>query len=347
MELGSPMVQHSRMDRQFSSPPSPGMARRTGYLVPMRHTPEPFARFASLGAPILLGLLVATTVGAKPQAQLQARASFANAAKQSWILDQDGDGLDNALEFGQHSALDRVDSDGDGWNDAEELARGTLATAACSQPTLSASSVGARSYMRGGKLHTAFAVYLRDSSFANVHLDIGIYANSRMAPLAPSSYVQRMSVITVPTHDAGALVTILDVVLPSAPLIANGKMSIWGTLKIGNEFVSATAINLVMRDGTPSELIQPSQMAPNAEQQLGPGLLYRPLGGTQTPIQWSSGEICFQRMQAVGSHGAVVTQEVTSATCVTGWDGYCDGASCTTSVGTTVDLVDPGALIGG
>ncbi len=341
------MKQHSSMDTHFSSQHGPGTAKRNDYVVSVRHTHELFARFASVGTPVLLGLLLANTVGAGPQSQFQARASLANSAPQSWILDQDGDGLDDALELGQQTAADRVDSDGDGWNDAEELARGTLATAASSQPALNLSSVGARAYMRGGRLHTAFAVYLRDGSLANTRLDIGIYANNRMIPLAPASYSRRSSVITVPTHTAGALVTIVDVVLPNAPLLMNGSMSIYGTLKIGNEFVSATAINLVLRDGTPSELIQPSQIAPGAEQQLGPGLLYRPLGGTQVPTQWSSGEICFQHLQAVGSHGAVVTQEVTTAACITGWDGYCDGASCSTSVGTTVDLVDPAALIGG
>ncbi len=341
------MKQHSRMDTQFSSQLGSGSPRRSKYVVSMKHTNELLARFAFVGTPILLGLLLSNTVGAEPQAQLQTRTSLVSNAPPSWILDQDGDGLDNALEFGQQTAADRVDSDNDGWNDAEELARGTLATAASSQPTLSVSSVGARAYMRGGRLHTAFAVYLRDGSLANARLDIGIYANNRIIPLAPASYSQRMSVLTVPTHTAGALVTIVDVVLPNAPLLINGKMSIYGTLKIGNEFVSATSTNLVMRDGAPCELIQPSQMAPNAGQQLGPGLLYRPLGGTQVPIQWTSGEICFQHLQAVGSHGAVVTQEVTAAACITGWDGYCDGASCSSSVGTTVDLVDPAALIGG
>src|SRR5690349_19916911 len=36
------------------------------------------------------------------------------------VKDRDGDGLDNSLELGQSSALDRVDTDNDGWNDAEE-----------------------------------------------------------------------------------------------------------------------------------------------------------------------------------------------------------------------------------
>ncbi|MBK8180952.1 MAG: hypothetical protein IPK67_19080 [Planctomycetes bacterium] len=49
----------------------------------------------------------------------------------------------------------------------------------------------------------------------------------------------------------------------------------------------------------------------------------------------------------MGTHGAVVTQEVTSAACISGWDGHCDAASCGSSVGTTVDLVDPSALVGG
>lgn len=201
--------------------------------------------------------------------------------------------------------------------------------------------------MRAGRLHTAFAVYLRSGSLTSVKLNLGIYACHTMFPLPPSTYMQRMVITTVPTHNPGELLLVADVVLPNAPLLRSGAMSIFGTLQIGDFLTSSASINLVLRDGIPTELIGPGQIAPYAEQQLGPGILYRPLGGTEAPASWSSGEICFQRMESVGTHGAVVTQEVTSSSCVGGWDGYCDGGNCASSVGSTVDLVDPSALIGG
>lgn len=301
----------------------------------------------AIGAPILLGLLVVNMVGAAPQVTLQRRPTLSNATTPNFVIDADGDGLDDALEVGQHSAFDRVDTDGDGWNDAEELARGSLSTAYSSQPTPSLASLGARAYMRDGRLHAAFATYVQSGSLAGVKLQLGIYACHTMFPLPASSYSQRMVITSVPTHEAGQLLLVTDVVLPDAPLISTGAMSIYGTLQVGDFVHAAAAINLVMKDGTPTEVLHPNQVAPNGEELLGTGVLYRPLGGSQTPSQWSSGEICFQQMETVGSHGAVVTQEVTSASCVGGWDGYCDGANCSSSVGSTVDLIDPAALVGG
>jgi hypothetical protein len=300
--------------------------------------------FAGIAAPILLGLLLAYPTGAAAQNTLLRRALGNTTAT---LVDSDGDGLDDALEMGQKTSTDLVDTDGDGWNDAEELARGSLGVAHCSQPPTANAAIGSRAYMRDGRLHSTFAIYLHSGSLAGVKLNLGIYTCHTMIPLAPSSYTQFLVVKSIPSHGVGELVLVADVVLSDLPLRRSGAMSIYGTLQVGQTVVSATAINLVSHGGTPIEVIQPNQLAPDGEQQLGPGVLYRPLGGTQTPVQWSTGEICFQQLESVGTHGAVVTQEVTSASCVGGWDGYCDGGNCNSSVGTTLDLIDPAALVGG
>jgi hypothetical protein len=263
------------------------------------------------------------------------------------LKDRDGDGLDNALESGQASAVDRVDTDYDGWNDAEEIARGSLPTAPVSQPHDLPASIGVRAYMRGDKLHVATAVYVRAGTLANASIEVGVMSNGVATTLPASSYASTATLTTVPTKVPGELLLVTDIIVSKSPLYCTGAMSVYAVLQVEGASRSAAVVNLQMWGGVPMEVISPAQLAPNAADALGPGRLHRPLGGTQIPATWSGGQICFQRMEAVGTHGAVVTQEVATASCVDGWDGFCDAASCSSSVGTTVDTVDPAALIGG
>ena len=66
-----------------------------------------------------------------------------------------------------------------------------------------------------------------------------------------------------------------------------------------------------------------------------------------SPDGWISGALCYQDVEVVGFVGAVVTQQVVNAYCQQCWDGYCDPIGCSGSVGSTIDTLDPGVLIGG
>ncbi|MBK8181252.1 MAG: hypothetical protein IPK67_20710 [Planctomycetes bacterium] len=98
-------------------------------------------------------------------------------------------------------------------------------------------------------------------------------------------------------------------------------MSTFGQLKIGNEVLARTR-GPDAEERIPTELSSPAEVSPAATEKLGPGLIYRPLGGHAGSGHWTPGEICFQQLSPVGTHGAVVTQEVTSAACISGWDGH-------------------------
>ena len=187
------------------------------------------------GLPIVIGFFLSSSDAALAQVALQAAASDKADVFLDPLEDRDGDGLDNALEEGQYSAAGSVDTDHDGWNDAEELARGSLATAFVSQPADLPVSIGAGAYMRNGKLHVALATYIRSGSMENARLDVGILALKRMIPLAPASYMQHLTVTTVPTHDAGELLMVTDIIVPSAPLFRTGRMSIYATLRVGDK----------------------------------------------------------------------------------------------------------------
>jgi len=286
----------------------------------------------------LAGVALLASLGG-PQEVLRADGEGAN--------DSDGDGLSNTLEVGLTTSPDFVDSDADGWNDAEELARNSLPHVLGSVPADSDVSVGMQACMLGPKLNVTAAVYLHTAPLSEAALEFGIYAGGRWMQLPLSSYAASLSFTTVPTHEPGHSLVVVSAILPVQPLNRTGAMSVYAKLRVAGTVESASVINLVLRQLVPTQVMTPAEVSPIAAELLGTGLLYRPLGGTQVPANWTAGEICFQQLDSVGTHGAVVTQEVTSASCISGWDGYCDSASCPASVGSTVDLVDPAALVGG
>lgn len=263
------------------------------------------------------------------------------------VKDTDGDGLADLLEDGLGISKNHFDTDGDGWSDSEEIARGSLPAFAASTPGDTPLTVGANAYQSHGKLRFAVATYVRTGSLNNLQLLLGVYAYKKHFALGSKELGASMQTITVPTRVPGQLLVVTDVQIVDTPLARGGSMSIYARLCEGPYLIDADAVDLTRRDGVIVELVGPAQLSPEAEQQLGPGLLQRPLGGAPVPPSWTSGEICFQRLESVGSHGAVVTQEVVASTCVSGWDGYCDAGNCTSSVGRTVDLIDPSALVGG
>lgn len=263
------------------------------------------------------------------------------------VKDTDGDGLADLLEEGLGISKYEFDTDGDGWSDSEEVARGSLPAFAASTPGDTPLTVGANAYQSHGKLRFAVATYVRTGSLSNLQLTIGVYAYKKHFALGSKELSGSMQMFTVPTRVPGQLLIVTDVQIVDTPLARGGSMSIYARLCEGPYLIDADAVDLTNRGGVIVELVGPSQLSPNAEQQLGPGLLQRPLGGAPVPPSWTTGEICFQRMESVGSHGAVVTQEVVASTCVSGWDGFCDAGNCSSSVGRTVDLIDPSALVGG
>ena len=316
-------------------------ARTQGSCESRQQAARSAGPLAVLGWMVPLGVAVVAFVAtlAGPEAPLRANGESTD--------DTDGDGLNNVLEAGLAISPDLVDSDGDGWNDAEEMARKSLPHVHSSVPESAVASVGMQACMLQAKLNVSAAVYLPSASLSETELEFGVYAAGRWVPLPASSYASSLTFATVPTREPGQALVVVSAILPTFPLNRTGAMSVYARLRVEGSVASAAVLNLVLRQLVPMQILTPAEVSPLAEELLGTGLLYRPLGGSQVPSTWTSGEICFQRLESVGTHGAVVTQEVTSASCISGWDGYCDSGSCSASVGTTVDLVDPSALVGG
>jgi hypothetical protein len=117
--------------------------------------------------------------------------------------------------------------------------------------------------------------------------------------------------------------------------------------------ISADATNLASVDGVVVEqyLTSINSAPPNISPVYGTKTagVYQPLGGTSSPppaATWTSGKICEQTMVVAGVNGPIVLQEVTDADCKDGWASFC-GTDCAASVGQSVQMLDPLALIGG
>lgn len=268
--------------------------------------------------------------------------------------DADGDLLCDEQERVLGTSPTRFDSDYDGYSDLEELARGSSLILADDMPASSGPVHVGMSAHGGldGQVHVVVGVYSSDLTLRDTSLELGYQVGRRMQPLR-NDWVALNSTLQVTTSNDGlGLLSLLDLGIDPALIHALGQVSLYATGSvIGSGAVqSAASVRLLSIDGvivlqmlSPRLVEAQSHPAPSTK-----GTIYVPLpvGGGSLPSSWSAGEVCFQRASPVAVGGATITQEVVSADCLNGWDGYCP-PTCTASVGSTYTTVDPVALIGG
>ena len=118
----------------------------------------------------------------------------------------------------------------------------------------------------------------------------------------------------------------------------------------GGVLLEATAPPMAQTSGAPGGgaagvSSRDSSSSPGSSGQ-SQGNVYRPLGGgEEIPSSWEPGEICFQATSPVSASGGLVQHVVTEAACEAA-DAYCV-PGCANLAGTTIDFLDPLALIGG
>lgn len=285
-------------------------------------------------------------------------------ASRSAILpfhDVDQDGVADSLELllGLNSQL--PDSDNDGFSDAEEFARHSSPIKASSTPNPLESpsdklAVGlwADEPVKG---------YIRLHQF--VYLPQGIQPNltATLVRLLPdssfdysvSSTVSLTSLTAlVPASTLGSKVGVLTQLLPAAwmpQLLTTSYLSL-ASIVDNNGTGLGVAANVRLLHAVPDtagvpyyfQRVTTAPVSELAPMQSG-GSVFHPLSPVP-PSSWEEGKICAQNVVLVGYAGGAAVQEVVSASCEDGWDGYCD-PSCPASVGTTITTIDPAVLVGG
>jgi hypothetical protein len=265
------------------------------------------------------------------------------------MADTDGDGLVDELELVLGTSPDLVDTDGDGYSDTEELARDSSPTSAGSLPGPEEVGVGMAASFDGLFLHPVVAIYAQDGDLSTKPLKMGVLARGSIVHLPLSFFSTNSTWTEVPAAQAGAKLVVFDPSIHKSYLMRTGSLSFFATLSVNGKVVVADAVNLLWKGGVAVQYFQTAPQgsgSPNYTVGQGTGGLYTPLSGDSVPNDWTPGEVCAQALVVVGVSGPIVTQEVVSAGCQSGWDGYCD-SGCAATTGTTVDVLDPAALIGG
>ncbi|MBL8863073.1 MAG: hypothetical protein JNK02_13845 [Planctomycetes bacterium] len=269
--------------------------------------------------------------------------------------DADGDFLVIEQERILGTSPTSADTDQDGFSDLEELARGSspidgLSVPAAGRPV----HVGMAAHAGADdKIHVLVAVHSALANPREIRVNLGVQAQRRVGILS-QTWVAANSTHQLTTGANGQdLVHLLDVAIDPAHVLALGQLTFFATVSVAGSgtILAADVVRLIALDGI-VVLVMPPPRPGNSQQQQAPsqpGSIYVPLPTVGTggmPATWSVGEICFQRSMPVAVNGPIITQEIVSANCLNGWEGYCP-PSCVATVGSTYTTVDPIGLLGG
>jgi hypothetical protein len=265
--------------------------------------------------------------------------------------DADADGLPDDLELLLGSNPGLVDTDGDGYRDAEELARGSSLTRVVSQPTPQAIAISIHGYQRANGIHALTAIYFDDGDIHSRTFECGVRVGDQLVPIPLQSFRGGNVVCVMNGAAPGSCVLVVDPVVSVGSVQQLGSLSLYATLAYQGQNVAAAALNLTAVNGEFFEHVITGfrEVSTNTNFAFGSGVkgVYKPItaGPGPQPLQSTPGQICAQTTVVVGVLGAVVTEEVIAADCVPGWDAHCSGG-CEGTVGTTIKFIDPGALVG-
>ncbi len=299
--------------------------------------------------------LVAAAVAVEYSASSIEVAPVLHASKVVTSPDTDGDGLPNLVEDNLGTSRNRPDSDGDGYWDAEEVARQSNPLDPKDIPQAAPASLGMGVYELGKEIRPVIALYVADGNVRSTTLKMGVRVGQTLRTMPLSFFTNSSTVVKTPTVNAQSTVLVLDAKLDSRVVHAYGNLSIYSTLDYRGSTLSADALDMFSTGGviaqTSITAFHSASLNPTLKVGQGVAGVYQPLGGGGTssppPSNWKSGKVCSQGMVVVGVVGAVVIQEVMNADCEAGWESYCDPVVCSSSVGGMVQMVDPVALIGG
>lgn len=289
-----------------------------------------------------------------------AGASKLDAAPVQRPRDPDADGLTNLQETVLGTNRFQADTDGDGYSDLEELARKSSPIFAESTPANARMRVGMSCAGGESRLHALIALYLPDGTLRNKSVKAGIIVGDRAIPISDAYLANHCKLVMRAAQDPNARIAVLD--FPILPRLVRGfgDVSMYVTLgdssqgivqaadsihliAIGSQIVLQVANPMILGTGS---LSGTGQQTGGGTGSGSIGSIYVPLPIGNDQIAWTAGQVCVQQTNLIGVSGAMMTQQVVSAECQEGWDGYCP-SNCAATVGNTYTTVDPVTLIGG
>jgi len=265
--------------------------------------------------------------------------------------DMDGDGIVDRQERVLDTSLTAVDTDQDGFSDAEELARRSSPLFPEMRPE-GGLQLGMTARAEPDGLHALVAVYLPDHDIQAVTLRVGVMFGRRVIQL-PQDLLAYGNVNFVPAADPNAVVALIDFPFSETWIDLARHVTLFVTAaRVGSPIVHAAHTVEFSKMHDVVVLLVPDATMASTLRNLGnltvrSGGVIKPLTDDgSAPDGWEPGEVCHQTSQAVSVNGSVITSEVVSAECQSGWEGACP-PDCSSSVGTTYSTLDPVVLVGG
>ena len=309
------------------------------------------------GLAVPLAAIAAVGVVAVVIAQELLQPRELRAAPTQLQRDADQDGLVNPQENVLGTNRFQADTDGDGFSDLEELARQTSPLFPESVPSGGEVSVGIT--CRGGAdgLVGLIALYLPDGKLRDKRFRAGMMVAGRTVALSERYLLRNGTLKMHAAQDPTARIATLELPLTARFVRFFGHMTVFATLGDAPFGVAQAADSmhliafgqLVVLELKNPMILGTAGVTGGGQQTgsiSGVGSIYVPLPMGGGVPDWTPGQVCVQQTSLIGVAGPKVTQEVTSAECQTGWDGFCP-SSCAATVGNTYTTIDPVALIGG
>jgi len=260
--------------------------------------------------------------------------------------DADLDGLVDLQEKILATNSANPDSDGDGYDDLVELARGSDPNSAASMPGQHIVHVGMTAREENGVVTLVSALYVAHGQFPLFGYSLGVSVDGVQWTIPVNTLLSASTIQLYPNLDATGWVVVLETAVPQAYIVSHGYLGVYSLISDGSQGAQKTAavLNLFAVAGEVTAFGPP----PSTMQGVSGGSIYQPLGrGEDLPAStWEEGEVCYQYTEVVGTDGSSVILDVENAYCAE-LDSYCNSSHCAGGIGVQVKVLDAGALAGG
>lgn len=276
------------------------------------------------------------------------------------LPDADDDGIRDEFERSMFTDMNTWDSDGDTWSDAEEFSMNSNPNSSLVIPTvIPRLSTNLTARGENGRLHVMSAAYFMDAqNVSGAHFELGLLIGRRYRKFSPNFLAINGESYSVAARPIGSKVAFFEISFPDNIVPRGGRVTFLAMLTLPGDLKPSAISRLdVLMDAGSGVLVMeyPAHLMPNDPVTLNPfqsGSVYVPIPSTSTgpggsvPVTWSPSSLCFKQTSTVGRAGALLVQEVTSARCVGGFEGYCAPPICFNTIGDQFQTIDPLALIG-